>query len=139
MFLRNVEADVALRSTAAVFTYCRSRGLFAGISLEGSYLIERKETNRKYAQQPPNCLLFSYPIILYPPLPPHFLLYLCLSFYMLLYHSLLLPFIFIFFISFLTHVFHSIYLLYPLTPPFLLCFLLSFTTSFFTLSSCILF
>uniref|UniRef100_A0A3P8W6L1 SH3 domain-containing YSC84-like protein 1 n=1 Tax=Cynoglossus semilaevis TaxID=244447 RepID=A0A3P8W6L1_CYNSE len=45
---RNVEADVALRNTAAVFTYCRSRGLFAGISLEGSYLIERKETNRKF-------------------------------------------------------------------------------------------
>lgn len=48
--LRNVEADVAIRSTAAVFTYCRSRGLFAGISLEGSGLIERKETNRKYVQ-----------------------------------------------------------------------------------------
>ncbi|XP_058474979.1 SH3 domain-containing YSC84-like protein 1 [Solea solea] len=45
---RNVEADVALRSTAAVFVYCRSRGLFAGISLEGSCLIERKETNRKF-------------------------------------------------------------------------------------------
>lgn len=39
---------MALRSTAAVYTYCRSRGLFAGISLEGSCLIERKETNRKY-------------------------------------------------------------------------------------------
>lgn len=53
MFLtvRNLEADVALRSTAAVFTYCISRGLFAGISLEGSYLIERKETNRKYGDQ----------------------------------------------------------------------------------------
>lgn len=49
---RNLEADVAFRSTAAVFTYCRSRGLFAGISLEGSYLIERKETNRKYASTP---------------------------------------------------------------------------------------
>lgn len=48
---RNVEADVALRSTAAVFTYCRSRGLFAGISLEGSYLIERKDTNRKCVWQ----------------------------------------------------------------------------------------
>ncbi|KAJ3583681.1 hypothetical protein NHX12_015936 [Muraenolepis orangiensis] len=34
---RNVEADVVLRSTAAVFTYCLSRGLFAGISLEGFY------------------------------------------------------------------------------------------------------
>ncbi|KAM9766971.1 SH3 domain-containing YSC84-like protein 1 isoform 2-T2 [Menidia menidia] len=48
---RNVEADVALRSPAAVFTYCRSRGLFAGISLEGSYLMERKETNRKFYSQ----------------------------------------------------------------------------------------
>ncbi|XP_029282559.1 SH3 domain-containing YSC84-like protein 1 [Cottoperca gobio] len=45
---RNVEADVLIRSTAAVFTYCRSRGLFAGISLEGSGLIERKDTNRKF-------------------------------------------------------------------------------------------
>lgn len=45
---RNLEGDVALRSSAAVFTYCRSRGLFAGVSLEGSYLIERKETNSKF-------------------------------------------------------------------------------------------
>ncbi|XP_037384480.1 SH3 domain-containing YSC84-like protein 1 [Talpa occidentalis] len=45
---RNLEGDVALRSSAAVFTYCKSRGLFAGISLEGSCLIERKETNRKF-------------------------------------------------------------------------------------------
>ena len=43
----NLEGNVALRSSAAVFTYCKSRGLFAGVSLEGSYLIERKETNRK--------------------------------------------------------------------------------------------
>ncbi|CAL8288449.1 unnamed protein product [Lota lota] len=48
---RNVEADVVLRSTAAVFTYCHSRGLFAGISLEGSCLIERKETNHKFYSQ----------------------------------------------------------------------------------------
>ncbi|KAM9829570.1 SH3 domain-containing YSC84-like protein 1 [Syngnathus typhle] len=45
---RNMEADVTLRNTAAVYTYCKSRGLFAGLSLEGSYLIERKETNRKF-------------------------------------------------------------------------------------------
>ncbi|XP_004686151.2 PREDICTED: SH3 domain-containing YSC84-like protein 1 [Condylura cristata] len=45
---RNLEADVALRSSAAVFTYCKSRGLFAGLSLEGSCLIERKEANRKF-------------------------------------------------------------------------------------------
>ncbi|KAJ7988684.1 hypothetical protein DPEC_G00311780 [Dallia pectoralis] len=48
---RNVEADVALRSTAAVFTYCKSRGLFAGVSLEGSCLLERKDTNRKFYSQ----------------------------------------------------------------------------------------
>ncbi|XP_070368805.1 SH3 domain-containing YSC84-like protein 1 isoform X2 [Equus asinus] len=45
---RNLEGDISLRSSAAVFTYCKSRGLFAGISLEGSCLIERKETNRKF-------------------------------------------------------------------------------------------
>ncbi|XP_060024665.1 SH3 domain-containing YSC84-like protein 1 isoform X2 [Lagenorhynchus albirostris] len=45
---RNLEGDVSLRSSAAVFTYCKSRGLFAGMSLEGSCLIERKETNRKF-------------------------------------------------------------------------------------------
>lgn len=68
LVLRNVEADVALRSTAAVFTYCRSRGLFAGISLEGSYLIERKDTNRKYVRRlnvwtltSPNQCLSLYP------------------------------------------------------------------------------
>lgn len=77
---RNLEADIALRSTAAVFTYCRSRGLFAGISLEGSYLIERKDTNRKYAEPPleaPACfrhnvtfhlqvLLSRHPSFVYP-------------------------------------------------------------------------
>ncbi|XP_074065664.1 SH3 domain-containing YSC84-like protein 1 isoform X1 [Macrotis lagotis] len=45
---RNLEGNVAIRSPAAVYTYCKSRGLFAGVSLEGSYLIERKETNRKF-------------------------------------------------------------------------------------------
>uniref|UniRef100_H2ZWG4 SH3 domain-containing YSC84-like protein 1 n=1 Tax=Latimeria chalumnae TaxID=7897 RepID=H2ZWG4_LATCH len=45
---RNLEGDVALRSSAAVYTYCKSRGLFAGISLEGSCLIERKVTNKKF-------------------------------------------------------------------------------------------
>lgn len=48
VFNRNLEADVAFRSTAAVYSYCRSRGLYAGVSLVGSYLVERKETNRKY-------------------------------------------------------------------------------------------
>ncbi|XP_052270029.1 SH3 domain-containing YSC84-like protein 1 isoform X2 [Dreissena polymorpha] len=45
---RNLEADVALRSTAAIYTYSKTRGLFAGISVEGSGLIERKDANRKF-------------------------------------------------------------------------------------------
>uniref|UniRef100_A0A8D0GH30 SH3 domain-containing YSC84-like protein 1 n=1 Tax=Sphenodon punctatus TaxID=8508 RepID=A0A8D0GH30_SPHPU len=48
---RNLEGDVALRSSAAVYTYCKSRGLFAGVSLEGTCLIERKETNSKFYGQ----------------------------------------------------------------------------------------
>lgn len=45
---RNLEADVAVRSTAAIFTYSKTRGIFAGISVEGSGLIERKDANRKF-------------------------------------------------------------------------------------------
>ena len=41
--------DVVVRSPAAIYTYSRTRGLFAGISVEGSALIERKDANRKYA------------------------------------------------------------------------------------------
>ncbi|XP_069462163.1 SH3 domain-containing YSC84-like protein 1 isoform X3 [Ambystoma mexicanum] len=57
---RNLEGDVAIRSSAAIYTYCKSRGLFAGISLEGSGLIERKETNRKfYCQEIRACEILS--------------------------------------------------------------------------------
>ncbi|XP_014678112.1 PREDICTED: SH3 domain-containing YSC84-like protein 1 [Priapulus caudatus] len=45
---RNVEGDVALRNTAAVYTYSRSKDLFLGISLEGSMLVERKDCNEKF-------------------------------------------------------------------------------------------
>ena len=44
---RNVEGDVSVRSPAAIYTYSKTKGLFAGISIEGSYLIERKDANRK--------------------------------------------------------------------------------------------
>ena len=44
---RNVEADVAVRSPAAIYTYSKTKGLFVGISIEGSYLVERKEANQK--------------------------------------------------------------------------------------------
>lgn len=45
---RNLEGDVSLRSTAAIYTYSKTKGLFAGISIEGSGLIERKDANRKF-------------------------------------------------------------------------------------------
>ena len=44
---RNAEADVAVRSPSAIYTYSKTRGLFAGISLEGSGIVERKDANKK--------------------------------------------------------------------------------------------
>ena len=43
---RNVAADVL--PTAAVYTYSRSQGLFAGVSLEGTVIMSRDETNSEY-------------------------------------------------------------------------------------------
>ncbi len=43
---RNVAAGVL--PTAAVYTYSRSQGLFAGVSLEGTILVSRDDTNREY-------------------------------------------------------------------------------------------
>ncbi|OLL25752.1 SH3 domain-containing protein [Neolecta irregularis DAH-3] len=47
---RNVEAagGASLKSVAAVFAYSKTKGLFAGISLEGSALIERKDANKNF-------------------------------------------------------------------------------------------
>ncbi|KAF1813333.1 DUF500-domain-containing protein [Eremomyces bilateralis CBS 781.70] len=46
---RNAEAAGAasLKSVAAVFSYSKTKGLFAGVSLEGSVIIERKDANEK--------------------------------------------------------------------------------------------
>nr|KAG5689215.1 hypothetical protein BaRGS_014871 [Batillaria attramentaria] len=48
---RNIEGDVAVRSPAAIYTYSKTKGIFAGISIEGSALIERKDANRKFYGQ----------------------------------------------------------------------------------------
>lgn len=45
---RNMEGDIAVRSPAAIYTYSKTKGIFAGVSIEGSYLIERKDANRKF-------------------------------------------------------------------------------------------
>lgn len=51
---RNAEAAGAasLRSVAGIFSYSKTKGLFAGVSLEGSAIIERKDANSKlYGRQ----------------------------------------------------------------------------------------
>lgn len=47
---RNAEGagTASLKSAAAVFAYSKTKGLFAGVSLEGSAIIERREANRKF-------------------------------------------------------------------------------------------
>ncbi|GAV55400.1 hypothetical protein ZYGR_0AV00310 [Zygosaccharomyces rouxii] len=47
---RNAEADAAASAggVATVFTYSKTKGLFAGISVEGSAIVERKDANRKF-------------------------------------------------------------------------------------------
>ena len=51
---RNVEASRAasLKDVAGVFSYSKTKGLFAGVSLEGSAIIERRDANEKlYGQR----------------------------------------------------------------------------------------
>ncbi|CAN3355113.1 protein Ysc84p [Diutina catenulata] len=47
---RNAEAagTASLKNVSAVFSYSRTKGLFAGVSLEGSAILERREANRKF-------------------------------------------------------------------------------------------
>lgn len=46
---RNAEAAGAasLKSVAGIFSYSKTKGLFAGVSLEGSAIIERRDANEK--------------------------------------------------------------------------------------------
>lgn len=47
---RNAEAAASASTggVSAVFAYSKSKGLFAGISVEGSVILERREANRKF-------------------------------------------------------------------------------------------
>jgi lipid-binding SYLF domain-containing protein len=47
---RAAEADVTPK--AAVYTYSKSKGLFAGVSLEGAVIGTRKEANARYYGRP---------------------------------------------------------------------------------------
>jgi lipid-binding SYLF domain-containing protein len=41
-------AEAGITPTAAIYTYSRSKGLFAGVSLEGTILVEREGANEEY-------------------------------------------------------------------------------------------
>lgn len=47
---RNAEAAGAasLKGVAGVFSYSKTKGLFAGVSLEGSVVVERRDTNKEF-------------------------------------------------------------------------------------------
>ncbi|KAI9223860.1 hypothetical protein BC828DRAFT_374890 [Blastocladiella britannica] len=45
---RTAEASGTMRNLAAVYSYSKSKGLFAGISIEGSAIMERKDANEKF-------------------------------------------------------------------------------------------
>ena len=47
---RNAEAagSASLKSVAAIFSYSKTKGLFAGVSLEGSAMVERRDANSKF-------------------------------------------------------------------------------------------
>lgn len=47
---RSAEAGVAVQ--AAIYTYSRSQGIFAGVSLEGTVIATRYEENEKYYAKP---------------------------------------------------------------------------------------
>ncbi len=46
------DAHAALTPTAAIYTYSRSRGLFAGASLEGAVIATQKTANARYYHRP---------------------------------------------------------------------------------------
>jgi lipid-binding SYLF domain-containing protein len=47
---RNAEVagNASVKNVAAIFAYSKTKGLFAGVSLEGSAIVERREANRKF-------------------------------------------------------------------------------------------
>jgi lipid-binding SYLF domain-containing protein len=47
---RVAEADVTPK--AAIYTYSKTKGLFAGVSLEGAVIVTRKEANARYYGKP---------------------------------------------------------------------------------------
>ena len=48
------DAHVGVAPTAAIYAYSRTKGLFAGASLEGAVLVTRKGANQSYYGRPVN-------------------------------------------------------------------------------------
>ncbi|KAI9013277.1 hypothetical protein BC832DRAFT_570445 [Gaertneriomyces semiglobifer] len=48
---RNAEAAGTVGNLAAIYSYSKTRGLFAGVSLEGSVIVERKDANATFYQK----------------------------------------------------------------------------------------
>ncbi|KNE71583.1 hypothetical protein AMAG_16145 [Allomyces macrogynus ATCC 38327] len=49
---RTAEASATAKNMAAIYSYSKSKGLFAGISIEGSVILERKDANEKAYGRP---------------------------------------------------------------------------------------
>ncbi|KAF9153046.1 hypothetical protein BGX21_005036 [Mortierella sp. AD011] len=51
---RNAEAaaSASMKSVAAIYSYSKTKGLFAGISIEGSVIMERKDANETFYRRP---------------------------------------------------------------------------------------
>ncbi|KAI8603321.1 hypothetical protein EDD21DRAFT_369405 [Dissophora ornata] len=51
---RNAEAgaSASLKGVAAIYSYSKTKGLFAGVSIEGSIIIERKDANEAFYRRP---------------------------------------------------------------------------------------
>lgn len=62
---RTAEANVA--PTAAVYTYSRSKGLFAGVSLEGAVIGTRKGANLRYYGRPVSAYDILHGRVVAPP------------------------------------------------------------------------
>lgn len=48
---RNAEASGSMLNPAPLFSYSKTKGLFAGVSIEGSVIVERKDSNAKFYGQ----------------------------------------------------------------------------------------
>jgi lipid-binding SYLF domain-containing protein len=66
---RNAEA--AVTPTAAIYTYSRSKGLFAGVSAEGAVIATQKDENAHYYRQPVRAIDILKGRVAPPPAAAH--------------------------------------------------------------------